>query len=76
MREGRLEKWWSGIIDAARMSAWNEAARICEDNSRRRETERRFRDQMNREDEALWSGKRTYGVELGMDEEGDVMMGI
>ncbi|KAI4092936.1 MAG: hypothetical protein LQ344_003184 [Seirophora lacunosa] len=74
--EGRLEKWWSGIIDAARMSVRNEADRVGEDNSRRRETERGFRNQMNRDHKALWGVNTTDGDELGLDEEGDVTMGI
>lgn len=76
IKEGRLEQWWNGIIDAARMSARNEADRIGEDQSRRKEAEWAFRDQMHRDDEATWGIHQVDGAALGLDEEGDVMMGL
>ncbi|KAL8711303.1 MAG: hypothetical protein Q9220_004200 [cf. Caloplaca sp. 1 TL-2023] len=74
IEEGRLEQWWTGIVDAARMSARNEADQDGEERSQRDAAEREFREQMRRNDRAAWGLEERVNERL--DEEGDVMMGI
>ena len=74
IEEGRLADWWKGIVDAARRSSRNEADMIGDETSKRRAAEREFQDRMRRDDEAAWA---IEGMESnGVDEEGDVMMGM
>lgn len=71
-----MEQWWNGIVDAARISARNEANLSGEAQSRRREAEREFRHQMIRDDEAAWGVQHADGAASGVDDEGDIMMGM
>ncbi|KAL8952745.1 MAG: hypothetical protein Q9222_001356 [Ikaeria aurantiellina] len=74
IEEGRLEQWWTGIVDAARMSARRHADRNGEERSQRDAAERDFMEQMRMNDRAAWAvGVRVDGK---LDEEGDVMMGM
>lgn len=72
--EGRLEKWWKGIIDAAKTSTRNEADLIGDEESKRRAAEREFRDQMRRDDEAAWGTGDARAGGMMVDDEGDVAM--
>ncbi|KAL8926445.1 MAG: hypothetical protein Q9208_002988 [Pyrenodesmia sp. 3 TL-2023] len=76
IKEGRLEQWWNGIVDAARISARNEANQSGEAQSRRQEAEREFQHQMVRDDQAAWGVQHADGAASGVDDEGDVMMGM
>ncbi|KAL8941055.1 MAG: hypothetical protein Q9216_002463 [Gyalolechia sp. 2 TL-2023] len=72
--EGRLEEWWSGIIEAAKMSAGNEADWRGGKKSQRRAAEREFGHQMRQNDETAWRNQGVVTRGIDTDEEGDVMM--
>ncbi|KAL8738993.1 MAG: hypothetical protein Q9181_000275 [Wetmoreana brouardii] len=81
IEEGRLDQWWIGIVEAAKLSARNQADRVGEERSKRAAREQEFREEMERVDRAVW-GVGEEAVEAGgmrvggMDEEGDVVMGM
>lgn len=76
--EGRLGEWWIGIVDAAKLSARNEADRIGEEQNRAGAAEQEFRKEMEERDIAAWGvgGAVAGEPRTGMDEEGDVVMGM
>ncbi|KAL8665500.1 MAG: hypothetical protein Q9202_002205 [Teloschistes flavicans] len=76
--EGRLGEWWIGIVDAAKLSARNEADRIGEEQNKAGAAEQEFRKEMAERDIAAWGvgGAVAGEPRIGMDEEGDVVMGM
>lgn len=78
MEKGRLSEWWIGIVDAAKLSARNEADRIGNERNRVGAAEQEFREEMERQDIAAWGvGGAVAGERrIGMDQEGDVVMGM
>ena len=60
IEKGRLEMWWKGVVEAARMSVRNEADREGEERRRRRSLGRK--------------GKKVKGPGERVDGEGDVVM--
>ncbi|KAL8694758.1 MAG: hypothetical protein Q9218_000684 [Villophora microphyllina] len=75
--DGRLGEWWIGVVDAAKLSARNEADRIGEERTKVSIAEQEFRKEMESRDKATWGvgGAVVGGREISMDEEGDVVMG-
>ncbi|KAL9578857.1 MAG: hypothetical protein Q9212_005452 [Teloschistes hypoglaucus] len=78
MVKGRLSEWWFGIVDAAKLSARNEADRIGDERNRVGAAEQEFREEMERRDIAAWGvgGAVAGETRIRMDQEGDVVMGM
>lgn len=82
IEKGRLEEWWTGIVDAAQSSVRNEADRNGEEESKRVEAEQKSREKKSKDDRAAWGfdGMEKKNAAAGRsrletDEEGDVVMG-
>jgi len=72
LEKGRLEEWWKGVVEAAKAAARSEADEQGEEKLRKRNAERDFDMKMSQKDKEAY-GKG--GEELGIDEQGDVIMG-
>ncbi|KAI4254129.1 MAG: hypothetical protein L6R42_007317 [Xanthoria sp. 1 TBL-2021] len=82
IEKGRLEEWWTGIVDAAQSSVRNEADRNGEEESKRVEAEQKSREKKSKDDRPAWGvdGMEKKNAAAGRsrletDEEGDVVMG-
>lgn len=74
LEKGRLEMWWKGVADAAKLAVREEADRQGAESAKRAETEKKLAEKMSlrRRDSRVMNGDVNGGVER--DEQGDVVM--
>lgn len=75
LEKGRLEMWWKGVADAAKLSLRDEADRQGAESAKRAETTKILAEKMGlrRRESRVMNGDVNGGLER--DEHGDVVMG-
>ena len=77
IEEGRLEVWWNGIVDAASLSAREEADRAGEQESELEIAESKLLQRMAKSDKERWGVEGAPAFHrLDLDEDGDISMGM
>lgn len=72
IERGRLGDWWKGVVEAAKAATRAEANAEGEEKLRKRNAQLAFEKRMSEEDRRADGGN---GEGLGVDEQGDVIMG-
>ncbi|MCJ1404140.1 hypothetical protein MMC11_007365 [Xylographa trunciseda] len=76
LEKGRLEMWWSGIVEAAKVSARSDADRQGAEMARMEMAKRRVQARLdlgNKQEEEVYTNGHVHGI-VPMDEQGDTLM--
>lgn len=76
IKKGRLDEWWKGVVSAAKNAAREEADRDGEDAMRRREVEEKLFAKMEKLDQEAHRIKDAEEETVGVDDQGDAIIGM